>query len=132
MVKNQRYFLSSEIHIAAGNCRIQFVEMFEHPEAAAAMDLGQVKCNMRLLIVLVADQFPVNIFVFEKSKFVGAQGSAQIYSRLLIKLVIFAHTMAVQNAVYHFAALAAKDPVVEPYLFDNAVFAAVSALQHPV
>ena len=72
------------------------------------MHLRQVECNMGLLIIVKTYQLCLYNFIIQKSKFILPCSYALVNPRLVVKMVIIAEAILIDDLIDHFAAFAAK------------------------
>jgi len=91
------------------------------------MHLWKIKSDMRLPVVFKTDQLPANRFIVEESKFVFADVGSLSNTGLIVKIVVIAEAVLVDDLVDHFTALAAKDLFFQADFTRGTIFTAMRA-----
>jgi hypothetical protein len=87
---------------------IQPVQIFEEPEAGTAMNIGNVKGDMCLLIITELQQLLLNFFIIKEGEFIFSDRKTLCHSWFIIKRIIFTKVILVQYFIYQFTTLAAE------------------------
>ena len=91
------------------------------------MNMRQVEIDMRRSRVFKMNQLLLNAGFLKECEFVAAHMNPLTLSRILIKIVVFAEFMLVQQLIHHFAAFAAKVFALKSECCIGACFPAMEA-----
>lgn len=78
------------------------------------MDMRQVKTDMGLFFVAETDQLCCDLFIFQEGELVFSDGLPQVLAGIIIKVVIVAQAMFIQQLEYGFTPLATKLFLFDP------------------
>lgn len=108
-----------------GHAGVEFVEVFEQPDAGNAVHGRQVKSHLRHLAVVEFEQFVLHVAVVEVGVGPGVAAVFECLAGFFVELVVFAEVVGVEYLVHHFAAVAAEEFVVDVQALIGALLVAV-------
>jgi len=95
-----------EVYLAAEDPRVQFVEVFQHPDAGAAVDMGDGEVDHVVAAVLEVEEAPGYLGVIEKIVFAFFQPRRLPGTSL--ELVVIVQLVVAEDLVHGLAAVATE------------------------
>ena len=65
MIEDDGSFFLEEVHIRADDGFIDLVQVLQQPDAGAAMDFWNVKCDVRLVLVLKPNELASDLLIIQ-------------------------------------------------------------------
>ena len=91
------------------------------------MHLWQVKSNMRLFFIFKADDPAGDTIIIQKRKLIPANLYTLSDAGHLVKLIVIAQPVLMNDPIYQFAAFATKGLIIKRYSCGDTFLAAVAA-----